>query len=207
MSDREVIMDAKQRRMDKVMETQARPPTWNPIPSDWSDEDDDENDKHDQARAPIAKPILQDPQPSTSFGTYPSATLPRVVTFRQGKIVPLASGTLTIGHRCGTATTKEAAIACVTPSPHRIVHNDSVQIYEEPPAPVRHRHSLANWTSVRLGNDPNNQTVDETVMGPQDLNMIIDPADQKDREINNNQGVDPDIMYSNYSTDHLEDLE
>ena len=80
MSDREVIMDAKQRRMDKVTETQARPPTWNPIPSVWSD-DEDENDKDDQARTPIAKPILQDPQPSTSFGTYPSATLLKVVTF------------------------------------------------------------------------------------------------------------------------------
>ena len=44
-------------------------------------------------------------------------------------------------------------------------------------------------------------------MGPQDVNMIIDPADQQDREINSNQGADPDIMYSNYSTDHLEDLE
>ena len=79
MSDREVILDAKQ-RMDKVTETQARPPTWNPIPSDWSD-GEDKNDKDDQARAPIAKPISQDPQPSTSFGTYPSATLPKVVTF------------------------------------------------------------------------------------------------------------------------------
>ena len=126
--------------MDKVIETQARSPTWNPLPSDLSDEDDDENDKDDQARAPIAKPILQDPQPSTSFGTYPSATLPRVVTFRQGKIAPLASGTLTIGCICGTAATKEAAIACVPPSPHRIVHNDSIQINEEPPAPVRCRH-------------------------------------------------------------------
>ena len=82
MSDREVIMDAKQRKMDKVTETQARPPTWNPLPSDWSYEDDDENDKDDQARALIAKPILQDPQPSTSFGTYPSATQLRLVTFR-----------------------------------------------------------------------------------------------------------------------------
>ena len=60
MSYREVIINAKQRRMDKVTETKASLPTWNPIPSDWSNEDDDENDKDDQARAPIAKPILQD---------------------------------------------------------------------------------------------------------------------------------------------------
>ena len=73
-------MDAKQRKMDKVTETQARPPAWNPISSDWSD-DEDENDKDGQARAPITKPILQDPQPSTSLGTHSSGTLPKVVTF------------------------------------------------------------------------------------------------------------------------------
>ena len=101
-------MDAKQRRTDKVTETQARPPAWIPIPSDWSD-DEDENDKDDQARAPIAKPILLDPQPSTSFGTYPSETLLKVVTFGQGKIAPLGKGTLTIGCGCGMA-----AIACYT---------------------------------------------------------------------------------------------
>ena len=103
------------------------------------------------------------------------------------KNCPLASGAITIGHRCRTAT-KKAGIACVPPSPHRIVHNDSVQIYEEPPAPVRRRHSLANWTSVRLGNDPNNHTVDETTMGPQHYNLIIDPADQQHREINQQPG-------------------
>ena len=135
MLDREVIMDAKQRKIGNVTETQARPPRWNPLPSDWSDEEED--DKDDQARAPIAKPILQDPQPSTSFGTYPSATLPRVVNFWKRKIVPLLVETLTIGYRCRTATTKEEAIAFVPPSPHRIVHNDSMQIYEEPSAPVR----------------------------------------------------------------------
>ena len=99
-----------------------------------------------------------------------------------------------------------ADIACVTPSPHRVVHNDSIQIYEEPPVQVRCRHSLANWTSVRLGNDPNNHTVDESTMGEQGFNLIIDPADQQDREINN-QGADPEIMYSDWNTDHLEDLE
>ena len=31
--------------------------------------------------------------------------------------------------------------------------------------------------------------------------------DQQDREINNSQGTDPEIMSSDYSTDHLEDLE
>ena len=59
-----------------------------------------------------------------------------------------------------------------------------MQIYEEPPAPVRHRHSLVNWTSVRLGNDPNSPTVDETTMGPQHYNLIIDPTYQQNKEIN-----------------------
>ena len=54
-SDREVIMDAKQRRTDKVTETQARPLAWS--------DDEDENDQDGQARAPIAKSIVQDPQP------------------------------------------------------------------------------------------------------------------------------------------------
>ena len=84
------------------------------------------------------------------------------------------------------------------------MHNDSIQIYEEPPAPVGCRHSLANWTSVRLGNDPNNHTVDKSTMGQQDFNLIIDAMDQG---INNKQGADPEIMDSDYSTDHLEDLE
>ena len=83
MLDGEVIMDAKQRKTDKVTETQARPPTWNPFPSDWSDDD-----KDDQARPPIAKPILQDPQPSTSFGTYPSATLTESSDFWMRKNCP-----------------------------------------------------------------------------------------------------------------------
>ena len=144
-------------------------------------------------------PIPQDPQPSTSFGTHSSGTLPKVVTFGQGIIAPLGNRTLTIGCGCGMT-----ALASITPSPHRVMHNDSIQIYEEPPAPVRCRHSLANWTSVRLGNDPNNHTVDESTMGQQDFNLIIDPADQ---ESNNNQDADQEIMYSNYSTDHLEDLE
>ena len=187
-------MDTKQRNMDNATETQARPPRRNPIPSHWSI--DEEDDKDNQARVPIAKPILEDPPPSTSFGTCPSATLPGVFTFGRGNIAPLASGTLTIGHRHGipidqTATTKEAAIALVAPSPHRIVHNDSVQIYEESPAPVRCRHSLANWTSVRLGNDPNMHTVDEMTNGPQNYNSIIDSTDQQNREINDDQSTDP----------------
>ena len=80
MSDSELIQDAKAwtaKQMDNVTETQERPPKPDrrtPIPSDWSNSDDG---KDDQARAPIAKTIPQDPQPSTSFGTYASETLRR----------------------------------------------------------------------------------------------------------------------------------
>ena len=100
MPDREVTMDTKQRKMDNVTETQARPPRWSPFPSDWSN--DEEDDKDDQARAPIAKPIPQDPQLSTSFGTYPSATILRVVTFGRGKIAPL-------GPICSTFSSEDCA--------------------------------------------------------------------------------------------------
>ena len=76
ISDGELIQDVKIRRLrekDNTTETQVRPPRPSrstPIPSDWSDDDG----KDDQARAPLAKPIPQDSQPSTSFGTSTSQT-------------------------------------------------------------------------------------------------------------------------------------
>ena len=176
MSDSELIQDMKAwktRQMDSVTETYERlpkPDRRTPIPSDWSNSDDR---KDDQARAPIAKTIPQDPQPSTSVGTYASETLrrpntcPKVLTFGRGKLAPLGSGTgITIGHRHGihidqTTPVKEPAIAVVPPSQDRIVCNNRVQTYDEPPAAVRPRHTLANWTSIRLGNDPNRPTVTE----------------------------------------------
>ena len=42
-------------------------------------------------------------------------------------------------------------------SPDWIITPDRAQTYDEMPAPVRPQHALANWTSVRLGNDPNTQ--------------------------------------------------
>ena len=108
MSDGELIQDVKIRRLrerDNMTETQVRPPKPSrrtPIPSDWSDDDG----KVDQTRAPIAKPMPQDPQPSTSFDASASQTLrrpnthPKVLTFGRGKLAPLASGTMTMGCRC-----------------------------------------------------------------------------------------------------------
>ena len=60
-----------------------------------------------------------------------------------------------------TLPVREPAIADVFPSPDGVVHNGCVQMYDEIPVPVRPGHPLANWTSVRLGNNPNRPTVNE----------------------------------------------
>ena len=138
ISDSELIQDTKlpnARQMDNATETQERPPKPDrtPVPSDWSNSDDG---KDNQARAPIAKTVPQDLQPSTSFGTYASETLrrpntyPKVLTFGSGKLAPLASGTgITIGHGCRihidqTVPVREPTITVVPPSPDKIVYND-----------------------------------------------------------------------------------
>ena len=41
----------------------------------------------------------------------------------------------------------------------------TVQTYDEMPAPVRPRHALANWTSIRIGNNPNRPLVNDTPHG------------------------------------------
>ena len=132
-----------------IHDSQDRPPRPSrrtPIPSDWSDHEDS---KDNLARAPIAKPVPQEPQPSTSSGTCASETLrkpnthPKVLTFGRGKLVPLANGTcITIG--CGhgihinpAPPVREPPVALVPPSTDRIVHNDRVQTYDDPPVLVR----------------------------------------------------------------------
>ena len=225
MSDGELIQDVKLRRirqMDSMIETQVRPPkpSRTPIPSDW----DDDDGKDDQARDPIAKPVLQDPQPSTSFGTYASLALrrpntyPKVLTFGRGKLAPLASGTgITMGcryrlHLDQTPPVREPAIAVVSPSPYRVVHNECVQTYNELPMPVRPRHSLANWISIRLGNNPNRPTVKERETKQLTYNSVIDTnglqnrESEQDRESDDAQSTDPDLIHSDYSSEHLEDL-
>ena len=73
---------------------------------------------------------------------------------------------MTMGCRHGlhldqTTPVRESAIAVVSPSPDRVVHHDCVQTYDELPAPVRPRHSLANCTSIKLGKNCNRPTVNE----------------------------------------------
>ena len=139
--------------------------------SDWSD---DEDSKDNQARVPIAKTVPQRPQPSTSSGTLRKPkTYPKVLTFGRGNMAPLAN-CFTMGHGhgrgCGLSishppqpgTPKVAMV-----SPDRIVTPDRVQTYDEMPAPVRPQHALANWTSLRLGNDPNIQKGKEGETGEQ----------------------------------------
>ena len=196
MSDSELIQDFRLRRLrqrDSRTETQVRPPKPSrrtPIPSDWSDDDR----KDDQARAPIAKPVLQDPQPSTSFGTHASQTLRRpntylkVLTFGRGKLAPLASGaSMTMGCGCRlhlhqTPPVRKPAVAVVSPSPDRVVHNECVQKYDELPVPVRPRHPLVNWTSIRLGNNPNRPTMNESETEQSTYNSVTDANEQQNRE-------------------------
>ena len=108
---------------------------------------------------------------------------------------------------------KKPAIAVVPPSPNKIVCNDKVQTYDEPPAAVRPRHTLANWTSVRLDNNPNRPTVTEMTNAHLIYNTFIDltgpqkgDSGQQNREPGDEHSRDVELIYSDYSSEHLEDL-
>ena len=86
-------------------------------------------------------------------------------------------------------------------------------MYDELPVPVRPRHPLANWTSIRLGNNPNRPTVNERETEQLIYNSVIDTnglqnreSEQQDSESDLAQSTDPDLMYSDYISEHLEDL-
>ena len=112
LSDIQVIQDAQARhegQMDNapINDTQDRPPTQCRMLSyhpDWSDSD---NDKDNQARAPIAYTPVKNPQPSTSYVREEAPlrrpnTYPKVLTFGRGNMAPLASwNKITLGCRCG----------------------------------------------------------------------------------------------------------
>ena len=79
--------------------------------------------------------------------------------------------------------------------------------------PVRPRNALANWTSIRLGNDPNRPIVNERETGQLIYNSVIDStglqnreSEQEDRELDDAQSTDLDLMYSDYSSELLENL-
>ena len=117
-------------------------------------------------------------------------------------------------HLDQTPPVREPATAVVPPSPDRIVHKDSVQTYDEPSAPVRPRHTLAIWTSIRLGNNSNRPTMNEWETGQLTYNSVIDStrlqnreSEQQNRESDDAQSTDPDLIYSDYRSEHLEVLE
>ena len=169
LTDIQVIQDVQARHVEQMdnpstQDSQDRPPKPSRRPSYHSDWSDDEDGKDNQARDPIAKPMLQKPQPSTSSGTLRKPnTYPKVLTFGMGVMAPLANG-FTMGYGHGHShrlninhTPQLGAPKVARVSPDRVVTPDGVQTYDEIPAPVRPRHALANWTSVRLRNDPHTQ--------------------------------------------------
>ena len=116
-------------------------------------------------------------------------------------------------HLDQTPPVREPTIAVVPPSPNRIVHNDSIQTYDELPVPIRPRDALAKWTSIRLGNNPNRPTINERETEQLTYNSVIDTtglqnreSEQQDRESDDAQSTNSDLMYSDYSSEHPEDL-
>ena len=58
---------------------------------------------------------------------------------------------------------------------------DRVQTYKELPAQPRPRKPLANWTSVRLGNNSNRPTADDISHGQLHWNMLDDNDGHRQR--------------------------
>ena len=176
--------------------------------SEWSDSEDGKDDQ------PRAKPI--DTQPSTSFASYASEATPlrqpnmypKVLNLGRGRSKALlANFTSVIKEcRCGNfinQTPQESEIAVVPPMhktayPDKIEHMDRVQIYEELPAQPRPRQQLANWTSVRLGNNPSRLTVDEITQGQQQWNEFNDNTHEQNhnRPSDETESVVGDPIYS-----------
>ena len=107
------------------------------------------------------------------------------------------------GCRCGIfiqQTPQEAEIAIVPPTPtHKIVHTDQVQTYDKIPALVRSRHPLVNWTSFRLGDNPNRPTTDEITQGQCQWNMFNDNntnGKSHNRPSDDTESVAGDPIYS-----------
>ena len=109
-------------------------------------------------------------------------TYPKVLNLGRGRgkgTAPLANSTSVIkGHGHGiiidqTHQEPERNLAIVPPT-DKIVHTDSVQMYEGDLTLTRPRKALANWTSVSLGNKPNRPTFDEITRRQLQWNMLSD---------------------------------
>ena len=99
----------------------------------------------------------------------------------------------------------------MVPPSDKIIHTDRVQTYDELPAPVRPRHLLANWTSLRLGDDTNRPTAQEISEGQLQWNMFNDSNRQEQRHnrtSDETESVNGEPIYSDDGSEHgLEELE
>ena len=153
--------------------------------------------------------MLQNPQPRTSSGTLRKPnTYPKVLTFGRGVLAPLSNGfTMGHGHRHGhgcniNQTPQPGAPKVAMVSPDRVLTPDRVQIHDEMPALVRPQHALANWTSMRLGNDPNTQQNNtqqnntqqgnDEETGEQSQNMMIANSNVIDLTLEGSESTDDD---------------
>ena len=69
----------------------------------------------------------------------------------------------------------------MVPPSDKIIDTDCVQTYDKIPALVRPRHPLANWTSVRIGDNLNRPTDQEISEGQLQWNTINDSNRQGQR--------------------------
>ena len=91
-------------------------------------------------------------------------------------------------------------LADVAPT-DRIVHTDRVQTYEGDLAPSRPRKSLATWSWVDVGNNPNRPTVDEITRNQLQWNMFNNRPGQRhndhnSRTLEDTESVETDPIYS-----------
>ena len=123
---------------------------------------------------------------------------------------PTSCNNITLGCGCRlniNHTSQEGTPNIAVVSPDKIIHTDRVQTYDEMPAPVIPRHALANWTSVRLGDNPNRPTVNEET-GEQSQMMMIADSNTHDTTSEDTEGTDGDPIYSDHGSDlNLEGLE
>ena len=99
----------------------------------------------------------------------------------------------------------------MVPPSDKSIHTDCVQTYDKIPAPVRPRHPLANWTSVRLGDNLNRPTDQEISEGQLEWNMINDSNRQgqrHNRTSDETESAHREPIYSDDASEHgLEELE
>ena len=186
---------------------------------DWSDSEDE---KYNQARSnPIPPTQDIDPQPGTSYASTSTSlrcpsTYPKVLNLGRGRgNFPLVNWTsLAKGCRCGfTGRCDTPQISPVQQEPERnlavVAPTDRIQTYEGDPASARASNPLANWTWVRLGNNPDRPIVNE-IMREQRQGQR--PNSHNNRASDDTENAEGDVIYSDEdgstpSRPGLEDLQ